>query len=108
MHQQVFGGTHLNVLSGQLAAQSCSSYDFHVTIFDDSSFYFYKRSPPTSNLHFVQNQRAHANISRAAVMDGRCQTSARDKQFSLFYSEKERNAASNYFGRAMKAKQDGG
>lgn len=31
-----------------------------------------------------------------------------EKQFSLFYSEKERNTASNYFGRAMKARQGGG
>lgn len=30
------------------------------------------------------------------------------KQFSLFYSEKGRNAASNYFGWDMKVKQGGG
>lgn len=32
----------------------------------------------------------------------------RKKQFSLFYSEKGRNAASNYFGWDMKVKQGGG
>lgn len=32
----------------------------------------------------------------------------KNKQFSLFYSEKGRNAASNYFGWDMKVKQGGG
>lgn len=53
------------------------------------------------------------NASRVAVMEeggrggGGCHTSGREKQFSLFYSEKERNTASNYLGPAMKADQGG-
>lgn len=113
--RQVFTFTQVNVHSRQLSAQVCV-YISRLAI----TCRFLAKDATEEQALRLSIRMPHkdagfgcVNASRVAVMEGEgegeggCHTSGREKQFSLFYSEKERNTASNYLGPAMKADQGG-